>query len=295
MKIFGEDGDLRNAEASFAGKNRAIQAMVLAAGVVGNLLFAWFLISLGFMSGLPVSADSMSSNYIKDIKPTIISVVSGGPAYKAGLKPGDAIISMFSEGENIPNPSVEKIQSFISGRENIKVILKIRRGKDEISAAAVPTLNIIPDKAAIGISMDEIGRANLPIFKAFFEGGKMTIGLISATGDGLFRFLFGLFRGSSGFSEITGPVGIASLVGNAKALGFSYLISFAALISINLAIINLLPFPALDGGRMLFVTIESVIRRPLNQKFSRAANGLGFAILILLMAAVTWHDLARLL
>jgi len=89
-------------------------------------------------------------------------------------------------------------------------------------------------------------------------------------------------------------VGIIGLVGNASALGFVYLLTFTALISLHLAIINLIPFPALDGGRILFVIIESIKGSPISPKIQNWINGIGFALLILLMFVITYNDILKL-
>jgi regulator of sigma E protease len=94
--------------------------------------------------------------------------------------------------------------------------------------------------------------------------------------------------------NIAGPVGIASLAGDAASFGFGSILSFAALISLNLAVLNLLPFPALDGGRLAFLLVETIIRRPIPTQIANTVNTVGFAILILLMLAVTAHDIFKL-
>jgi regulator of sigma E protease len=104
-----------------------------------------------------------------------------------------------------------------------------------------------------------------------------------------------LFVGKPDLTGITGPVGIVGAVGDASAFGLSYLLSFAALISLNLAIINLIPFPALDGGRLFFLLIESITRRPIPAKVAGIVNTIGFGLLLLLMLVVTFRDVKNLL
>ena len=93
---------------------------------------------------------------------------------------------------------------------------------------------------------------------------------------------------------MTGPIGIVGLVGDAAHLGFIYVLSFTAFISINLAVINLLPFPALDGGRILFVIIEAIKRSPIKPKVANTLNTIGFGLLILLMLVITFHDILKI-
>ncbi len=103
-----------------------------------------------------------------------------------------------------------------------------------------------------------------------------------------------IFTGKAQFSDVAGPVGIAGLVGDATRLGLVYLISFTALISINLAVINLIPFPALDGGRVLFVIIEKIKGSAIKPQVANVINSVGFLLLILLMIVITYHDILRL-
>jgi regulator of sigma E protease len=104
----------------------------------------------------------------------------------------------------------------------------------------------------------------------------------------------GAFNGTGNLDQVSGPVGIVKIVGVAYNFGFAYLLSFTALISINLAIINLMPFPALDGGRLLFILIESIKGSRINPKVANIINFAGFIILIGLMLLVTVHDVIKL-
>jgi regulator of sigma E protease len=118
--------------------------------------------------------------------------------------------------------------------------------------------------------------------------------MISATFTGIFDLISGMFHGTAKLSSVTGPVGIAGLIGDAAKLGFTYLIMFTAIISINLGVLNLIPFPALDGGRIFFVIIEAIIRRPIKPIVANSFNAIGFGLLILLMIIVTYRDIAKL-
>ncbi|MEK7062399.1 MAG: site-2 protease family protein, partial [Patescibacteria group bacterium] len=126
--------------------------------------------------------------------------------------------------------------------------------------------------------------------RAFLEGGKTTVAVLEAVTVGLWHFVSDAVFGKADFSQVTGPVGIVGIVGDASQLGFVYILTLAAFISINLAVINLLPFPSLDGGRILFVLIEAIKGSPVNPRFFNWANTIGFALLILLMLTITIRD-----
>jgi len=131
--------------------------------------------------------------------------------------------------------------------------------------------------------------------KALFYGLQVTTKLTLLTAKSLGVFLYQAVMGKADFSEVTGPVGLVGMVGDVRALGFIYLLSFTALISINLSIVNLLPIPALDGGRLLFVIIEAIIRRPISPKVFNLANTVGFILLLIMMFVITFRDVMHLI
>src|SRR3989344_6302169 len=266
--LYGAGPDDQDFSRAFFMKPKWQQAVVLVAGVFMNFLLAWFLFSFGFMSGLPTSvAQSQSAGYtLENVNLVIVSVMADSPAEKAGLLPGDKIeyISLTPYISDIVNhPSPEELKNFIQ-TQALKVSekrpLKIAyvREEDQVhpSVAAIDYLD--KSNPVIGIAMDEIGTAKLGIFRASGEGLKYTLLLTKATFLGAYNIIKDGLSGNGSMESITGPVGLVGVVGDAYQFGFAYLLSFAALISVNLAIINLLPFPALDGGRLLFLLIEKI-------------------------------------
>ncbi len=302
VKIFGEDPHAESIEpsqrkVSFYYKPKIIQAAVLVAGVAYNILFAWLLISFGFFTGVPSSQGYSPFGEISNPKLTVTDIAPGSPAEKAGILPGDAI------------ERVSSSRSVLMGEEltaeNIKILVENSPGQVSViisrGSNSARTVNLNPEESVslgrkfIGISMDTIGTLKLSFFNSFLEGARTTFFITEATVLGLLGFLWNIFTLHSDFSQVAGPVGIAGVVKQASTLGFSYLVSLVALISINLAVINLLPFPALDGGRLLFVFIEAIIKRPISSKVVRYSNTIGFVVLIILMVAVTTHDILKLL
>lgn len=300
VKIFGEDAHSEeiteeNKKTSFVYKPKWIQASVLVAGVTMNIIFAWLVISLGLMIGLPSPVDYGGFGKVSDTKLTITEILPGSAAQIAGLVSGDQIIKVVS--------TIGDVNKDLTP-ENVKNLIKNSTGDIEITykrgSASLDTISVTPkyDETSktriIGIAMDQIGILKLPVHLALLEGVRTTALLTQNTALGLFDFFKGIFTFKSDLSQVSGPVGIAHVVGEARTLGFVYLLTLTALISINLAIINLLPFPALDGGRLLFVFIEAIIRRPISPKFVRVTNTIGFVFLLILMAVVTAHDIFKL-
>lgn len=293
VKIFGENYDetpnpvISSRNDSFLNKNRGIQSAVLVSGVIGNFIFAWFLISLGFMIGMP-TPEGLSLP-VTDSHTVITEVMPDSPAQSAGLKSGDIIMSF----SGLSSVSPENIMQFIN-ESSEPVEVTVSRGSKTIIKTISPTEGIVEGKKAIGIGMDNVGIAKLSFGRSIIEGFSFTVQLTKATAVALGGFIVSAFVGEADLSQVTGPVGLVGIVGDVSALGFVYLISLTALISINLAIINLLPFPALDGGRLLFVIIETIRRKAIPVKIFNALNNIGFGILIILMLLVTFRDIMHL-
>ena len=302
VKIFGENPDEENTngpdrERSFVHKAKWKQAIVLFAGVFMNFFLAWILFSVGFLSGLPTSLGNEPAGFkLSNVNLTIISVLDKSPADKSGLAPGDKIITLKSGNDSILDINPDSLKSFIlaHGTKEIEIGYE-RGGSNEINRAIViPVINKADNKPEIGISMDMVGIAKLPLFSAFKEGLALTWFVGKSTVVGLYTLVVEGVQGKGSLESVTGPVGMVGIVKNAYQFGFIYLLSFTALISVNLAIINLLPFPALDGGRLFFLLIEKIKGSRINPKFANTANMIGFGILILLMVIVTFHDVVKL-
>jgi len=291
VRIFGENPDDESINGpdtarSFVHKPKWQQVAVLFAGIFFNFVFAWLLIAIAFSSGVPASVSSYPEyrDQMKNERIVITFVNKGSPADKAGLKAGDTLITT----------SVEDFQNTINQSAGKDVEVTYKRNDAESKTTIVAEPGIIEGKYAIGIAMDDVATLQLPFHKAIIESVRFTLHMISATFTGLYDLVAGMFKGTSSLESVTGPVGIAGLIGDAAKIGFSYLIMFTAIISINLGVLNLMPFPALDGGRILFVIIEAIIRRPIKPVIANTLNAIGFSLLILLMVVVTYRDIAKL-
>ena len=297
VKIFGEDGDEavlsdEDKKSSFTSKPRYVQAGVLVAGIVFNILLAWLLYSVGFMSGLPASTASVPADVqLSSAQLTLIEVDATGPAFRAGLIPGDVIVSIADEKTSIAKPSVDDLITFVKAHPNKNISVTYNRATVEKTISITPAVGITgATTGGIGVTPDMVGTLKLPFFKAFYSGAKLTIAKMRETIVGFGQ----LISGHQNLSDVAGPVGLVSIVGQAYHFGWSYLISFVALISINLAVINLVPFPALDGGRLLFLLIEKIKGSRIKAQTTNIVNAVGFFILIGLMLVITYHDIVRM-
>ncbi len=285
---------------SFVAQPRYIQALVLVAGVFMNILFAYFLFVLAYVIGMPTALDATSNrSEYESVKLYVTGVLENSPASKI-LLINDEITSVESDGEKITKEAIspDTVSAFIREHEGEEVMLTVVREGKEHTKTVTPQKGILqdnPEIPAAGFTMVLSGVKEYSLFESFYQAFIRTGEALIAITLGLVELLGGIFTGSSDFSQISGPVGIVGLVGDAASLGFIWVITFSAFISLNLAVINLFPFPALDGGRLVFVFIESIIRRPIPPAIATNLNRFGFIALLVLMAAVTFNDVVKIL
>lgn len=298
VKIYGEDATDIGASAaekkrSFTAQPRWKQALVIAAGPLFNIVLAWILLSGLFMAGMPASEFS-TDRPLANAAVTIVDIREGTPADGAGMVIGDRVLSASDGVETIVPETVDDLIAFIRPREGKVLTLGVERAGVREDRIVTPISGIIEGGAAIGVSLDRIGTVRLPPHLALVEGAKSTKGLVVMTYTEFGKLLGRTVDGEAKLDEVSGPVGIAKIAGDAAREGMRELVFLAALLSINLGVINLMPFPALDGGRILFVAIEAIRRKPIAPKVANAANLAGFAVLLLLIAIVTFNDIAKL-
>ena len=298
VRIFGENleeipDDDPDKIRAFGSRPKWAQALVLIAGVAMNVIFAWFLFLIIFMIGMPTAVDE------KEASPDAVLYVSGllpNSPLSDKLSPGSEIVSVKSGEDVLENPKPSTFTNFVQTHPETLVI-NYRYGENEGVVEVEPVKGLIvgqEEKVAIGVSLAMVENVE----RSFFEA--LTHSFV-ATGEGLKNITIGLFTllsdavvGEADLSQVAGPVGIVGMVGDAADFGLVALLSFTAIISLNLAIINLLPIPALDGGRLLFVAIEAVTRKPINPAWAGRLNLVGFALLMLLMIVVTYNDIVRI-
>src|SRR3989338_9079275 len=293
VKIFGEHGEGEGIKESFISRPGWQKFLVIFAGVFMNLMLAWAFFSFGNMLGVPAVKES-AGDEVKNAAVTIVGVARDSPAGKSGIHFGDAVLEMRAVDFFQKINSVEDLQKFVAAYKGEKISLVLKRGDSLVTVEAVPRIEYPEGEGALGIALAEVGTKIVPLYLAPVEGLKSvyftTVGTISAVGS-LFKNLILSGRVPS---EISGPVGIFLFVGEVKSLGLVYLLQFIAILSVNLAVLNILPIPALDGGRILFLAIERVIQSKFNPKVENAIHTAGFLILILLMIIITYRDIIKL-
>jgi len=301
VKIFGENPDEESLhgpdkDRSFVNKPKIIQIAIIVAGVFSNLLLAWLLFFVGFMSGLPMAvATAPAGGVVREIQLTVTNVSEDSPAQRAGVEGGDAILKAIAGKDTLDAPTIVAFQEFIQVHSEEEIVLSLERGNSMSEVTVIPEEGILEGRPAIGIGLDMVGIVSLSPHLALWESGKLTVVLTISVVVAFAGLIASLFTGGADLSNLAGPVGIVGLVGDAAQFGFIYLLGFTAFISINLAVINLFPFPALDGGRLFFLIIETFKGSPINPKIINRIHITGFVILILLLLLVTYNDIINLL
>ncbi|MDD3735505.1 MAG: RIP metalloprotease RseP [Candidatus Pacebacteria bacterium] len=296
VKIYGEDDKENTKEGSFWSKSISTRAKVIVGGVLANLLLAICLFSIGHMIGLPTAiVDEVPPN-AKDVAVQIADVAPGSPAEEANIKGGDKILSIKnpSTGKTIQVNDIEDIQNFTKDNLGKNLIITIKRGDEIIETKIVPRENPPENQGPMGIALVKTARVPYPFFQAIWEGIKTTFWVIYQTFAVFFEIIKSKILGVTGPPvQFAGPVGITVLVDQMFNLGVVYLIQFIALLSVNLAIINILPFPALDGGRLVFLGLEKIKGKPVKTEIENLVNNIGFILLMILMIAVTFQDIKK--
>jgi regulator of sigma E protease len=173
--------------------------------------------------------------------------------------------------------------------------LEIMRGKNTFDVSLKGRENPPEGQGSLGISLVDLGFAGESLGKSLVRGFETTVSTFKLVMVGFVGFFLKLIVEPSVLETVAGPVGIFALASRAGSLGLVYLLQFTAFISINLVVLNLIPFPALDGGRFLFLIIEKIRTKPISRKVQTAINAFGFALLLILMVLITIQDIGRLI
>lgn len=290
VKIKGENDNGDTATDSFASKKIWKRIIILSAGVLMNVVLAWFLFAIGYMIGMPqATTDVGPKARVSEAMVAIIDVRADSPAASAGLVTGDFVISV--NGQEV---ATEKdLQDIIGVNAGQEISLVIEREGQEMSLAVTPEGGE-GDKGVIGVGIMAAGTVSYPFFNAIIEGAKTTGWLLKEIVIAFGDLIKSLFGGEKVSGDFAGPIGIAEITGQAARLGFAHLLQFTALLSLNLAVINILPFPALDGGRILFLLVEKIKGKPVRRDIEAVAHNIGFILLIALIIFVTYKDIIRL-
>lgn len=289
VKIKGESGGEADDPTSFSALSATRRAIILVSGVAMNVVLAIILLSATLAIGAPTALDGPVPHgaKISDQNVQILQVISATPAAAAGLKLGDVIVSI----DDKPVLSADKVREYNNNHVGVPERLVVRRGSQTLTLSVTPSvLTNSEGKAVWGVNLADVGLVSFPWYTAVWMGARNAFGLLWQILLAFGTIIGGLVAHGKLTADFAGPIGIAAMTGQVASLGFIYVMQFAALLSLNLALVNILPFPSLDGGRVLFLIIEKIRRKKASAYVEAMVNNLGFAVLIALVIAITVHD-----
>ena len=248
------------------------RATIIAAGVLTNFVIGWLLFAGVFMVGTEQAV-------------VVTGIQPGSPAEAAHFETGDLLIGFKSSEEFIV---------FVNAHRGEDTAFTIRRGGETVTLRATPRVITGEDEGALGVYLGDAGFESRPLLTALRDGLWQTGLIFWYTLTAFGELLQSIFLHARIPAGVAGPVGIFSVAQETGKLGLIYLVQLLALISINLSVLNLIPFPALDGGRLFLVAVEKIKGSPVSTRVEAFLNGLGFAFLMLLFLGITVNDIVHL-
>lgn len=292
VKVFGEErSELKNKKISdklkkrtFVSKTHLQKLSIIIAGVFFNFLLGFVIMSYLFTQGVPVPT--------KDI--IIEKVIANSPAYESGLKAGDVIKSFVVEGENIDLYNVDSLVKTSKKYAGMTFVAIVQRGEIPLEVVLTPRANPPSGQGPLGILVTSYKIIKYPWYQAPFYGLLETVNITYAIVHSLFFTLAKFLTFQKVAVDVAGPVGIAKITQSAVKTSLQAVLQLVGLLSLNLAVVNILPFPALDGGRMMMVFYEMISKRKVNPQIERRLNVIGFAALLLLIILITINDIVKI-
>lgn len=299
VKIFGEDSvGVENADMGRAlfNKPKWQQALVLVAGVFMNIVLAWFIFLILFLQNSPVISSFVDKTHITNERIVVTDILQNSRAAQTNIQKGDMLVSgKTADGVALDTSNPESFLDFIQNSKGEPITLVVQNSDAQIKEVTItPEYDSTKNTYRAGIGFNMTADVDVPWYSAIGYSFKATGTLLGNIFTGLFELIKSIFVDTQSQVEVSGPVGIVKTIGDAAQYGVSYILLFTALISLNLAALNILPIPALDGGRLLFLLIEKIKGKPINIKTATIIHTTSFIILVGLMLVVTFFDVFKL-
>lgn len=292
VKLYGEEYDELKRQKlndklkskTFVYKKPWQKAVIIILGVVMNFILGWTIMSYLFTQGVPMPG-----------KVAVEKVQENTPAELAGLKPQDEIVKLVKDNKTYEINSPGDIQTLTKRFEGQEVVLVVERNNKPVSVKITPRKNPPKGQGPLGVALSPTFKiVKYPWYQAPFYGLRDTAFITKQIVTELSKTVFQLVTLQKPQVDVTGPVGIARFTDEAAKQGINSLLLLTALLSLNLAVINILPFPALDGGRLMFVLYEWITKKRVNQSVERNVNFIGIVILLSLAVIITINDIVKI-
>jgi len=284
VRLHGEQEEegITNPRRAFLTKNKKVRSLVVVAGVIMNFILAVVAFAIVYsFSGIPRDTGEVK----------VVDVVAGSPAQSGGIVVGDVV-------KTVDGKEVKTVDDFISKveeKKGRKTFIELDNGKRLILS---PRENPPEGEGPLGVVISTTEIYFPPVwqrpFLGIYYGFKDAIFWGRTVLEGFASIFTNLFRGVVP-KDVAGPVGIFAVTSEAAKIGILALVNFVGILSVNLAILNIIPFPALDGGRLLFIGIEGLIGKKVIPKVEAAIHTVGMMLLLVLLLAITANDIRRLI
>jgi len=291
VKLYGEELQERkknrlNLGKAFWAKSKKARVAVIVAGVLANFLLAVLAFSIVYsIMGIPT----------KTKKVMIIGVTPASPAQKAGLHEEDLVLSVDSQEVK----GIDHFIRLIDQKKNQPIWLKVARGEKEMNFSLVPRAEPPENEGPLGVVISDVQMKHYPVwqmpFRGAIEGFKEAFVWTGLVLGSLKKMIFDLVGKGEIPKDIAGPIGIFQIAGGVAQSGFLAILQFIGILSVNLAVINFLPFPALDGGRLMFIVYEVLTKKKPKPEFEHWINAVGMSLLLLLILVISINDVRRIL
>ncbi|MBU1349041.1 site-2 protease family protein [Patescibacteria group bacterium] len=289
VRIKGEQAGDADDSDSFHAKAIWKRVIIIAAGVTMNWVLAFVLFVAVFMAGTDaVLEDLPAGAHISGASVRVTQVLRGAPAEIAGIETNDVVL----EVDGIAPATWDAARDLIGERRGTTFPIRVQRDGVEKDVTVTPAFVASLDRVAIGVGLADVGHVSFGPLNAMKASAAVVVGYTKATVLAFWELGRDLVVRRTVSQDVSGPVGIAVMTGQFAEQGFVALLQFAGILSINLAVINFLPIPALDGGRVVFLVVEKLRRKPMSRHLEAAIHNIAFLILIGLILLITVRDLA---
>lgn len=290
VRIYGEEGGVDDYR-SFANLKIWKRVLIVLGGVIAFWIAAIVIFSVVFAMGTDVPVGDQDLEGLNDTQIKIISVSPDSPASAAGLKTGDSILEAKSGSETLKADKIKDFQEFVKNHTGEEIVLSIKRGGQDLSFDLSPRVSPPEGQGALGVGLERMATLirKYSWYLAPVQGVVYTWQTTVNALSGLYQVLANLVagKGAPEGAEFAGPLGITVFLANAASYGVGFFLYFIGIISVLVAIFNLFPIPALDGGKLIFLLIEKIKGKPVSAKVEQSVTVVFFLILIALSIFIT--------
>jgi len=290
VKIYGEEGDIDDYR-SFSNLAIWKRILIVLGGVISFWIASMIIFTAAFMIGASVPVGDQDIAGVNDTAVKIVSVANGSPAEAAGIQPGDQLVSAESRSSKLNINKISDFQDFTYQNQDKQIILVLNKAGHEFSVELTPRSQYPSGQGPTGVTLERMANVikKYPWYEAPFQGIIFTWQTTWQALVGIYGVMASLFEGKGvpQGAELAGPVGITIFLSQAASLGVGFFLYFIGSLSVLLALFNAFPIPALDGGKLLFLIIEAIKRKPVSVKVEQYLTITFFALLILMSIFIT--------